>query len=128
MSNIVVHVPVNLKTWGGRKVIVGPNGKDLRQFENSIRRDEKLINTIAKSYRWQRQMAAGISATDISKAEGISSKSYVLRMVRMMFLSPKIIDDILNGNQPSEFSLSHIEKTFSPIWREQSKCFSFNSK
>lgn len=32
-QKIVIHVPVNMKKWGGKKVIVGPQGQDLRRFD-----------------------------------------------------------------------------------------------
>ena len=128
MSNVVVHIPVKLKTWGGRKVIIGPSGNDLRKIETSLRRDEKLINTVAKAYRWQKEMSAGKSAEEISKEEGINSKSYVLRMVRLMFLSPQIINAVLQGMQPDGFSLRGIDRPFSPVWEEQERDLGFTEK
>ena len=53
------------------------------------------------------------------------NKSYIQRMMRIMQLSPKIVEAILDGQQPEGFALRDIEQTFSPIWSEQEKRFGF---
>ena len=123
---IIVHVPVNLRKWGGKKVIVGPKGQDLRTLELDIRKDEKLIKALSRGYRWQKMIATGKykSAAEIEEAENIN-RSYVQRVMRMMLLSPRIIEAILDGEQPEGFALTDIDKTFSPIWDQQAKKFGF---
>lgn len=121
MSNVIVHIPINLKKWGGRKIIIGPNGKDLRNPEPALRRDDKLIKALARGYRWRKQLEAKqySSIEEIMNTENINSSSYIQRLIRLATLSPKIIEKILNGQQPSGFSLEHTKKPISPIWSEQ---------
>ena len=125
-SKIIVHVPLNLRTWGGKKVIVGPQGKDLRALELDIRKDEKLLKALGRAYRWHGWILTGKYATVQKMAERQKiNKSYMQRMMRIMQLSPKIVEAILDGQQPEGFALRDIEQTFSPIWSEQEKQFGF---
>lgn len=120
-QKIVVHIPLNFKKFGSKKVIISPQGQDLTQMNFSIRKDEKLLKALGRAYRWQK-LLAHTSATEIAEKEKIN-KSYLLRMMRLMLLSPRVIDAILNGQQPESLSLATIEKPFSPIWSEQEKQF-----
>lgn len=120
-QKIVVHIPLNFKKFGSKKVIISPQGQDLTRMDFSIRKDEKLLKALGRAYRWQK-LLAHTSATEIAEKEKIN-KSYLLRMMRLMLLSPRVIDAILNGQQPESLSLATIEKPFSPIWSEQEKQF-----
>ncbi len=123
---IIVHVPVNFRQWGGKKVLVGPKGQDLRTLDTETRKDEKLLKALARAYKWQKQIALGKyqNAREIEEAEKINH-SYVQRVMRMMLLSPRIIEAILDGEQPEGFALTDIDKTFSPLWDEQADNFGF---
>lgn len=125
-QKIIIRVPVNLRRWGGKKVLVGPQGQDLRKLDFEIRKDEKLLKALGRAYRWHKMLALGKyhNITELSEAEDIN-KSYLQRVMRMMLLSPRIIDAILNGQQPQDFSLTNIDRPFSPIWEEQEKLFGF---
>ena len=35
-GKIIVHVPINFRRWGGKKVLIGPQGEDLRILEKEI--------------------------------------------------------------------------------------------
>lgn len=126
MSNVIVHIPICLKTWGGRKIIISPQGKDLRHNDNSIRIDDTLIKALAKGYLWRKQLETEkySSIEDIMEAEQ-KSASYIQRMMRLTMLSPRIIEKILSGQQPSGFNLNHTKKSISPIWSEQEKELGF---
>lgn len=127
-QKIIVRIPINLRRWGGKKVLVGPQGQDLRRLDLEVRKDEKLLKALGRAYRWHKMLATGRfeNVTELAKSEGIN-KSYLQRMMRIMLLSPKIIDAILNGQQPEGFSLTDIDKPFSPIWAEQERQFGFNA-
>ena len=127
MSNVIVHIPICLKTWGGRKIIISPQGKDLRHNDNSVRIDDTLIKALAKGYLWRKQLETEkySSIEDIMDAEQIKSSSYIQRLIRLTTLSPRIIEKILSGQQPSGFNLNHTKKSISPIWSEQEKELGF---
>lgn len=128
-QKIIVHVPVMFRKWGAKKVMIGPQGQDLRTLEQHTRKDDKLLKALGRAYRWQKQIALGKyqTAEDIETAEQIN-RSYVQRVMRMMMLSPHIIEAILDGQQPEGFALRDIDKKFSPIWDEQAKEFDFTSR
>jgi hypothetical protein len=107
-------------------VLVGPQGQDLRRLDLEVRKDEKLLKALGRAYRWHKMIAIGQyqSVSELAEAENIN-KSYLQRMMRLMLLSPRIIDAVLNGQQPEGFALTDIEKAFSPIWSEQEKKFGF---
>jgi hypothetical protein len=125
-QKIIVRIPINLRRWGGKKVLVGPQGQDLRNLDLEVRKDEKLLKALGRAYRWHKMIAIGKyqSASELAEAENIN-KSYLLRVMRVMLLSPRIVDAVLNGRQPEGFALTDIDKPFSPIWSEQEKQFGF---
>ncbi len=125
-GKIIVHVPINFRRWGGKKVLIGPQGEDLRILEKEIRKDEKLLKALARAYKWQKLIAIGKyqNSGDIEMVEQIN-RSYVQRVMRMMLLSPRIIEALLNGEQPEGFALTDIDKTFSPLWDKQAEQFGF---
>ena len=107
-------------------MLIGPQGEDLRLLEKEIRKDEKLLKALARAYKWQKLIAIGKyqNSGDIEMVEQIN-RSYVQRVMRMMLLSPRIIEAILNGEQPEGFALTDIDKTFSPLWDKQAEQFGF---
>ena len=125
-NTIIIHVPVRLRKWGGRKVIVGPKGEDLRTLELGLRRDEKLLKALGRAYRWQKMISTGkcSNIVEIAESEKVRS-SYVQRIMSLMLLSPQIIEAILDGQQPDGFALKTLEKRFSPLWEEQRREFNF---
>ncbi len=127
-QKIIVHVPLHVRKWGGKRVVVGPQGQDLRHLDLQIRKDEKLLKALARAYRWQKYLLTGKykNMEEMAVAEKIN-KSYMQRMMRLMLLSPKIIESILDGNQPDEFGLTDVEKPFPPLWCEQERHFRFSS-
>lgn len=127
-SKIIVHVPMILRKWGGKKVLIGPQGQDLRALEADIRKDEKLLKALGRAYCWNKWLLTGKYATvqEMSERQKIN-KSYMQRMMRIMQLSPKIVEAILDGQQPEGFALTDVEKTFSPIWAEQEERFGFKN-
>lgn len=125
-DKIIIHIPIRLKQWGGRKVIVGPKGQDLRTLELGLRRDEKLLKALGRAYKWHKMIVTRKSA-NIDKIAEIESvhRSYIHRILQLMLLSPQVIEAILDGQQPSGFALKSLEKGFSPLWEEQAKTFGF---
>lgn len=110
-QKIIVRIPINLRRWGGKKVLVGPQGQDLRNLDLDVRKDEKLLKALGRAYRWHKMIAIGKyqSASELAEAENIN-KSYLLRVMRVMLLSPRIVDAVLNGRQPEGFALTDIDK------------------
>lgn len=63
------------------------------------------------------------SLSDIAKQENISI-SYAAKIYRLNFISPKIIEVIINGTQPRDLKLTDIfAKKCPEIWQEQEEKF-----
>jgi hypothetical protein len=80
---------------GGRKRIVAPDGTAIVPASKP-QPDGTLVKALARAWRWQRMLDAGVYATvsEIGDAENIS-KSYVSRILRLALLAPDIVEAIL---------------------------------
>jgi site-specific DNA recombinase len=122
-----LSIQARLKRCGhSMRLLVGGPEKSHQQ-----RKDQKLINGIAKSHEWLNLLTTGKvkSMQEIAQKEGVSS-SYVTRSIYRAFLAPDIIRAIMNGTQPAHLTTDFI-KRHSPLpldWNEQRKllkCESF---
>lgn len=88
--------------------------------------DHRLIQNIAKGYRWMELLTSGEvkSVGEIAAKEAITN-SHVTRMIYRACLSPKIVKSILDRMQPASFT-SETLKDLLPLpidWDEQMKIF-----
>jgi hypothetical protein len=120
------HIPMKFRSRGGKTVIVLPDGsRGISRREATI--DNTMIKVIARGFRWQRLLNEGLYATieDLAAAEKINP-SYISRVMRLSYLSPKIVEAILEGNGPAELSMKHLMKPFPMDWKKQNIHFGFN--
>ncbi len=83
--------------------------------------DPTLVKTVARGHRWFQQMLAdGIGVDDVAKIEGVSAR-YILRLVRLAFLSPAIVKTIVEGYQPQRLDADTLANriTIPLIWADQ---------
>lgn len=118
-ENIIqIFVPIKIRKRGGSAMMILPKG------ENRIKHfDDKLINAFAKAFKWK-----GIiedennnicSLSDLARKENISM-SHATKVYRLNFISPKIIEAIVNGTAPRDLRLQDIFAKKAPeIWQEQ---------
>ncbi|SFZ84486.1 hypothetical protein SAMN02983003_2037 [Devosia enhydra] len=113
-----VTVPLSFRRIGGRRVIVAPDGEQLRASPINV--DNTMVKALARAFRWQRLLDRGKYATiaEIAVAEKINA-SYVSRVIRMTLLSPTTVEAILNGSQPRGLGLAHLLEPFPLEWTEQ---------
>ena len=126
-SSLRIHVPMQLKRRGGRKLIVLPPNANQHQ-KAAARRDMTLVNGIAKAYHWQAICERGryASLAYFFEKHGLN-KSYAARVMRLNLLAPDIRMSILDGLQPKGLSLMDLMRPFPPEWQEQRKVFGFRS-
>jgi hypothetical protein len=76
---------------GGHKRIVAPDGSAI-VTTSKPQPDSTLVEALARAWRWQRQLDAGVYVTvsEIGDAENIS-KSYVSRILRLALLHPTLL-------------------------------------
>jgi hypothetical protein len=73
--------------------------------------DPQLVRTIAKGHVWFEDWFHGRikGYKDIVAKEGISA-SYAGDVIKLAFLSPAIVQDIIQGRQPEELMVSHLTR------------------
>lgn len=120
-SSEVTDIPMSFRPRGGRTVIVLPDGsRGVVRREATI--DNTMIKVIARGFRWQRLLYDGTYATieDLAAAEKINP-SYVSRILRLAYLSPVVVQAILDGKHPAWLTMRHLLEPFSTDWKQQEK-------
>jgi len=117
-DTLVLEVAARLKTWGGERVIVGPDGRELREQPQV---DDTLMKALARAHRWCRQLASGEVASVAALAETAGcTPAYVTQLLSLAFLAPDIVELILRGAQPKRLTLAALLAAKLPLsWREQ---------
>ena len=104
-------------TRSGRVVrLVHDNGCATRQ---SV--DQSLLRLILKARRWWGVLRQSeLNATELAQREGVTC-SYLLRVVRVAFLSPAVLQGVLVSRQRvgTNVELLRYENSIPPSWREQ---------
>ncbi len=81
-----------------------------------------LIQAVAKAHLWWEWIKSGEvkSLSDISRREGID-KPKVTRMLRLAFLSPRLVRQIRDGGQPVGVTVKTLtrEHDLPILWEEQ---------
>ena len=112
---LTVRVPLTLRTRGGRKQVVAPEGASWGAPRPRV--DSTMVKAIARAHRWKRLMESGrfSSVTELAEAEKIN-QSYLCRVLRLTLLAPDIIETILDGRQSAELQLGELLAPFPVEW------------
>ena len=121
-SEDAIHVitsPCKLARRGQDLKFILPLLEDSNTFS---RKDPALIQAVAKAQIWWRWIKEGEvkSLTEIAKIEGID-KPRVTRLLRLAFLSPRLVRQIRDGEQPvgvTVKTLTH-EHVLPLLWEQQ---------
>jgi hypothetical protein len=95
----------------------------LAQQKHSLRCDPALIKAIARGRAWFEELATGHSRSlqELAKREGISRR-YIRRLVGLAFLSPQLVEAILQGRQSVQLTATRLTELDLPLdWTEQHK-------
>ena len=95
----------------------------LAQQNHSSRCDPALIKAIARGRMWFEELAIGRarSLQELAKRDGISRR-YIRRLVGLAFLSPQLVEAILQGGQSVELTATRLTELDLPLdWTEQHK-------
>ena len=95
----------------------------LVQPKHSSKCDPVLIKAIARGRAWFEELATGRarSLQELAKRDGISRR-YIRRLVGLAFLSPELIEAILQGRQPVALTATRLTELDLPLdWTEQQK-------
>jgi len=114
-----IFVPISVKRRNGTALMILP-----KLEENRIKHfDDKLLNAFAKAYKWkdiiEDQDNNINSLSDLARSQNISM-SHATKVYRLNFVSPKIVEAIVNGTAPRDLRLQDIFAKKAPeIWQEQ---------
>lgn len=116
-SAFQITAPARLKRSGLAMRLILPGGNSA-----SSRVDEKLISAIATAHHWWEQLLQdpNLRVSDLAAIHSVS-KSWITRTLRLAFLDPAIVDEILNGTAPAHFTLETLRtpESVSMLWSAQ---------
>jgi site-specific DNA recombinase len=95
----------------------------LAQQDRSSRCDPALIKAIVRGRAWFEELATGRarSLNELARRDGISRR-YIRRLVGLAFLSPQLVEAILQGRQSVELTATRLTELDLPLdWTEQHK-------
>ena len=76
---------------------------------------------MARGRAWFEELATGRahSLQELAQRDDIARR-YIRRLVDLAFLSPQLVDEILQGRQPAELTATRLTKLDLPLsWAEQ---------
>src|ERR1700736_5729757 len=119
-SAVELTAAVAVKRCGAETKLVLPG---LAQQNHSSRCDPALIKAIARGRAWFEELATGRarSLQELAQRDGISRR-YIRRLIGLAFLSPELVEAILQGRQAVELTATRLtELDLSLDWTEQHK-------
>jgi len=93
----------------------------LAQQIDRSRCDPALIRAIARGRTWFEELATGRarSLQELAKRDDITRR-YIRRLVGLAFLSPQLVEAILQGRQSGELTVTRLSQLDLPLdWTEQ---------
>lgn len=105
-----ISVPITIRQNGrSRQIRIGEHSQP----------DATLTALLAKAHRWQNQLKEK-SISAIAVQEKVSA-SYVTRVLYLSFLSPDIVEKLVQGRQPAHLNASWLMQAGPPPvnWQEQ---------
>lgn len=114
-----IFVPISVRRRNGTALMILPKSE-----ENRIKHfDDKLLNAFAKAYKWKDVIEDKDnninSLSDLARSQNISM-SHATKVYRLNFISPKIVENIVNGTAPRDLKLQDIFAKKAPeVWQEQ---------
>lgn len=118
-----VFIPLTIRKRNGRPKIVPPT--DIVPDTGGV--DPHVLKAVAKAWSWRRKLESGEAATiqDIAQAEGISDR-YVGRMLRLAYLAPAVLENLLINRVPPAVSIKDLTMAAELPWGEQDEAIFWN--
>ena len=112
-----VFIPLTIRKRNGRPKIVPPSDV-VPDTGGGV--DPHILKAIAKAWSWRRKLESGQSATieDIARSEDVSP-SFIRRTLKLAFLSPAVLEQILIKRMSAAVSLKVMSTIADIPWAEQ---------
>ena len=116
---IRLAVPIAFRRRGVEMKLVIPG-----EANRPARLDPTLIKSVARGHLWFEDLATGRAASlqAIADREDIT-EGYVRRLIPLAFLAPRIVDAILQGEQPVDLTAARLTGAIElPLdWNDQQR-------
>jgi site-specific DNA recombinase len=97
---IVVAVPLTIRRRGPQlKLAVGPDGRSAP--------DRSLLTAVVRARDWAALIVAGASLASIAEQEQMTD-GYVSQLLPLAFLAPSIVEQIVSGRHPVDFTANRL--------------------
>jgi hypothetical protein len=121
--SIILRVPAELRRSGqGKRMVIGD------PLQRSP--DASLVQVLQEAFSVRDKMLSGTTETLNEITSSITkSKGRLTALMRLTYLAPSIIEDILGGRQPPELSPKRLLRTSQDLplnWTEQCKFLGFD--
>ena len=122
-AGLTTEITMTFRRRAGKAVIVLPNGERAVERREALI-DNAMVKLIARGHRWHRKLFDGTHASieDLAKSENISP-SFVSRILRLAYLSPTLVEAILNGQFPAHLTMKRLIAPFPMEWERQREHF-----
>lgn len=122
-TTMQVFIPLTIRKRNGRPKIVPPT--DIVPDTGGV--DPHVLKAVAKAWSWRRKLENGEAATiqDIADAEGFSDR-YVGRMLRLAYLAPVVLENLLINRAPPAVSIKDLTMAAELPWGEQDEAIFWN--
>ncbi len=116
-NTIRIVIPLTIRKRNGRPKILPPEDAGMASGKAQ---DPHVLRAIARAWSWRRKLERGEYSTieDIAAAERISDR-FVSRMMRLAYLSPDVLEDLLSKRVPPALSLLKLVDLAGRPWAEQ---------
>lgn len=123
IDTFTVRVPLTLKRYGGRKLVIVPDGGSVPE-RRQANLDDTLLKALARAHRWKRLLESGQvrSLNELAETEKINP-SYLSRIYRLTLLAPEIVEAILDGRQPRTLQLADLMDDMPVEWERQREMY-----
>jgi DNA invertase Pin-like site-specific DNA recombinase len=124
-SVMSLEVPFTLVPRGGRSRMM-LNGAPV---QTNGEPNAVLIQAVVRGYQWREQLLRGTecSLKDFAKEQGVTPR-YLMRLLRVSFLAPDILEAIVGGTQPATMTLERFRRPIPLEWWQQRQLFGFPSR
>jgi len=121
-DTVQLTIPMMVKRWNGRKIILAPGGVDAS--EPGKEEPNTIAKKLAQAYRLMKMIEAGKYPTRTMLAEELGlDPSNVVKTLNLLNLSPKIQKMIVEGNLPSGMTLKRLYGEVPVEWEGQDEVF-----
>ena len=117
-NTVELTAAIDFKRRGAATKLVLPG---LAEQNQPSRCDAALLKAIARGRAWFEELTTGRarSLQQLAQRDGISRR-YIRRLIDLAFLSPQLVEAILQGRQPVELTAARLTELDLPLgWAEQ---------